>query len=222
MGNDQAMRFLIWGAGGHGKVVADLVRAMGARVEGFIDADPTKLGAVVEPGGGRVILLHDHERVSWAETLEQEVEAIALAIGNNAVRLSCLGVASRMRVPPLIHPAAAVSPSAEIGRGSVVFAGAIVNASAEIGEAVILNSGAIVEHDCRVADGAHISPGAVLAGGVDVGTRSWIGAGATLIPGVVLGADVTVGAGAVVLHDVPDGQTVAGVPARRIDDKGQT
>ena len=221
MADARSIGFLIWGAGGHGKVVADLVRATGCRVEGYIDADDAKLGSVVEPGGGRVILLQGPAQTSLPDSLPQGVGAIALAIGNNSVRLSCLEIASTTRVPSLVHPAATVSPSAAVGRGAVVFAGAIINSGAAIGEAVILNSGAIVEHDCQLSDGVHVSPGAVLAGGVRVGKRSWIGAGATVIPGVTIGADVIVGAGAVVLHDVPDGQTVAGVPARRIDDRGQ-
>ncbi|HYJ91756.1 MAG TPA: acyltransferase [Pyrinomonadaceae bacterium] len=41
-----------------------------------------------------------------------------------------------------------------------------------------------------------------------------IGSNATIIAGVVIGQNALVGAGAVATHDVPDGATVAGVPAR--------
>lgn len=205
---------LIWGGGGHGKVVADILRACGHTVVGFVDADPTKLGQLVEPGGGRVVIAQDLflERVR-AGVL---VGAVALAIGRNPTRLDCLRALSEVMVPAFVHPSAIVSDSAGVGRGTVVFARAVINAAARIGDAVIINTGAIVEHDCVVGDGAHLSPGAVLTGGVSVGARSWIGAGATLIPGVRIGKDVIVGAGAVVLRDVPDGATVAGVPARII------
>ena len=40
-----------------------------------------------------------------------------------------------------------------------------------------------------------------------------MGAGATVIQNVSIGKNVTVGAGSVVIRDVPDGLTVAGIPA---------
>src|SRR5687768_10753094 len=157
---------LIWGAGGHGKVVADLVRASGHRLAGFIDDDPTKFGCEVEAGGARVVLreteLLDGVRTSGG--FPDGVDAVVLAIGDNAARERCLAALANGAVPFLVHPSAVVSPSVTIGRGTVVFPRAVINASASIGTAVILNSAAIIEHDCVVSDGAHISPGAILAG----------------------------------------------------------
>jgi acetyltransferase EpsM len=211
--------FLIWGAGGHGKVVAELVRACGNEVAGFVDVDPAKIGQVAEPGGARVVLLQGDllRRVRQHGSYPYGIDAMALAIGDNRQRQRGLGLLGECLVPHLVHPSATVSPSAVLGRGTVVFPRAVVNPDAWIGEAVIVNTRAVVEHDCRVAHGAHISPGAVLAGGVEVGERSWIGAGATVIQGVVIGSDATVGAGAVVLRDVPGNTVVVGVPARPID-----
>jgi acetyltransferase-like isoleucine patch superfamily enzyme len=51
---------------------------------------------------------------------------------------------------------------------------------------------------------------------VVIGDDAYIGAQAMLMPGVRVGAAAVVGAGAVVTHDVADGATVAGVPARPI------
>jgi sugar O-acyltransferase (sialic acid O-acetyltransferase NeuD family) len=208
--------FVIWGAGGHGKVVADLVRACGHQLAGFIDADSGKLGREMEPGGGRVILDQRQflDQTGNAASRAARTPSVALAIGDNAARQRCLLLLGDWPVPSLVHPSAIVSPSVVIGRGTVVFALAVINAAARIGSAVIINSGAMIEHDCVVSDGAHVSPGAVLAGGVTIGERSWIGAGATIIQGVTIGADVTVGAGSVVLRNVVDGSVVAGVPAR--------
>jgi acetyltransferase-like isoleucine patch superfamily enzyme len=41
-----------------------------------------------------------------------------------------------------------------------------------------------------------------------------IGSGAVIMCGITIGQDAMIGAGAVVTRDVPDGATVAGVPAR--------
>jgi sugar O-acyltransferase (sialic acid O-acetyltransferase NeuD family) len=217
------MRFLIWGGGGHGKVVADLIRATGGTVTGFIDSHPSLLNLQVEPGGGRVLLTEDafQIRLQQPAGIGDVADAVAIAIGTNALRLDRVRRLGALAAPPLQHPAAVVSASAWIGAATVVFAGAIVNADARLGDAVIANTACVIEHDCRIGEGAHISPGAVLAGGVTVGARTWIGAGATVIQGVSIGADALVGAGAVVIRDVPDGARVAGVPARPLREAGR-
>ncbi|MDP9349428.1 MAG: NeuD/PglB/VioB family sugar acetyltransferase [Gemmatimonadota bacterium] len=217
-------RFLVWGGGGHGKVVADLLRALGHQVAGYVDSDAGKLGEQVEPGGGRVVRTQEGflAELEGREEYPPEVDAVALAIGNNPVRLECARRLGSLGIPPLVHPSAIVSPSAVLGRGTVLFPRAVVNAAASVGEAAIINTGAIVEHDCVVGDGAHLSPGAVLTGGAQVGPCSWIGAGAVVLPGVRVGAGVVVGAGAVVIRDVRDGAKVVGVPARSIAQEGQS
>jgi sugar O-acyltransferase (sialic acid O-acetyltransferase NeuD family) len=217
--------FLIWGAGGHGKVVADLVRARGHTLAGYIDRDPSKLGTVAEPGGAQVVIAEQEllELLRAGQPLPANAGAVALGIGNNAARNACVRSLIELRVmtPPLIHPSATVSPSACFGHGTVVFAGAVVNANAAVHQAVIVNSAAVVEHDCVLHEGVHVSPGAVLTGGVEVGAMSWVGAGAIIIPGIRVGAGATVGAGAVVIRHVPDGATVAGNPAALIKKKSE-
>lgn len=210
--------FLIWGGGGHGKVVADLVRAAGHRLVGYIDADNMKLGQMVEPGGGRVILAEGDllQHLPGHSRYPESADGIALGIGNSRDRMRCLAALDGRHTPPLVHPSAVLSPSVVLGRGTVVFAAAVIQAAATIGEGVIVNTGAIIEHDCHVGDGAHISPGAILAGGVSVGDGSWVGAGATVMPGVRIGAGAMIGAGAVVLRAVANGITVVGIPARPV------
>lgn len=207
---------LIWGAGGHGKVVADLVRALGHGVAGYADHDQAKWGTVAEPGGATVVI----SEADLVQLLDQGgslpccATAVALALGDNETRLRSAKRAARALMPALVHPAATVSESARLGAGTVVFAGAVVNAAATIGSAAIINTAAVVEHDCTVGDGAHVAPGAVLTGAVNVGRATLVGARAVVLPGVNIDADVLVGAGAVVAGDVAAGMVVAGVPAR--------
>ncbi|HEY0777081.1 MAG TPA: acetyltransferase [Gemmatirosa sp.] len=211
-------RILIWGGGGHGRVVADLARELGHRIVGYVDRDADKVGQVVEPGGGRVVMAEQPflDGIARGEPYPCDATLVALAIGDNAARLAAVARLNPPTVSTLVHPTAVCSPSARIGPGTVVFACAVVNASATVGTAAIVNTGAIVEHDCVLDDGAHLSPGAVLGGAVRVGYAAWIGAGATVIPGVRVGRNAIVGAGAVVIRDVPDGATVVGNPARAI------
>lgn len=212
-GND-TKRILIWGAGGHGKVVADIVRALGYQLMGFVDQDIKRLGNIVEPLGA-TLLLDENSLLTAPQRAQAIAHTMAIAIGDNIARLNALRLSEPyFDVPPLIHPSALVSPSALFGPATVVMPGAIINAGATIGRACILNTACVIEHDCSLSDGVHISPHATLAGNVTVGAQAWIGANATVLPGRRVGDGAIVGAGAVVVNDVATGQTVAGVPAR--------
>lgn len=197
------MRLIIWGAGGHGKVVLDVAMASGEYEDiVFADDDPPAAGEFqgrpvvgMPVDGGGVFLV---------------------SIGDNRTRAACYKKASESGLLPatLIHPSAVVSPSARIGAGTVVMPRVVVNAEARIGEDCILNSGVVVEHDCVVGDHVHLSPGVVLGGGVRVGAFAQLGIGVIALPGAEIGEGAVVGAGAVVLKTVAPGVTVVGVPAR--------
>ena len=200
----------LWGAGGHAKVVADVARAMGLHVAGFIDEFSTRHG---QDYYGAKILGGEN----WLHSAEADRSCeVFVAIGDNSARLRCLNTAIQAgyTVPSFIHPAANVSPTARLEPGTVVMAGAIVQADTVIGIGGIINTGASVDHDGVLGRGVHVAPGARLAGQVSVGDRTLIGVSAAVIPQICIGHDCVVGAGASVVSDVLDGQTVAGVPAR--------
>ncbi len=206
-------RMVLIGAGGHAKVVADVVLRMGSyEMVGCLDDDPATWGRSVLDlpvlgGLDRLAALRD-EGVDWC----------LVAVGDNRARLALAGKAAALGYGfhVAIHPRAMVAPSARLGEGTVVASGAVINPDAVIGRHAIINTAAVVEHDNRLGDGVHVSPGAVLCGGVTVADRSQIGAGARVIPGVRIGADCIVGAGAVVVRDLPDRVVAVGVPARVI------
>jgi UDP-perosamine 4-acetyltransferase len=209
----ETSEFLVWGAGGHGRVVADLVRGLGHAVLGYADANRTLLDSVADAAGARVIAMEE-QLVAWLG--QGNLHALALGVGTNRSRLDRSRLLPEERLPPLVHPAAVIGSGVRIAAGTVVLAGAVVNTQALLGRAVIINTAAVIEHDVRVGDGAHISPGAVLAGASQVDAEAWIGANATVLPGVRVGSGAIVGAGAVVVTDVLPGATVVGNPARRI------
>jgi len=200
----------VYGASGHGKVVADLALASGRKVHGFIDDAPSSsvrhvLGIPVLGG------------FDWlAKRAQQFNIAVALGVGDNDARCRVAERCRALDIPllSLIHPSAVVSSSAAIGNGTVLMAQVVVNADATIGDEVILNTGSIVEHDCKVGDGAHLSPKSAMGGASSLGMKSWLGMGAVLIHGVRVGANSVVGAGGVVIHNLPDNIVAIGVPAR--------
>lgn len=205
-------RFVIWGAGGHGRVVHDVLVACGDEVVGFVDRNPPGSHLSI---GGAVRLPVASEAELAGGTLPFGATAVACGVGDCAGRLAgFLAWSGRHRSPARVHPSAILGTGVQVGEGSVVMPGVVINAGARIGRAAIVNTSAVVEHDCVLDDGVHVSPGAVLCGDVQVGRATWIGAGAVIIPGRRLGAGVTVGAGSTVLVDVPDGTTVVGSPAR--------
>lgn len=207
------MRLLIWGAGGHAKVVADVARASGWEVVAFLDDDPAKQGQLFygAPVRGPQTLT---PIPSPGGRAEPEC-SVFVAIGNNAVRERIMArvAASGQTSPVLVDPSARVSPTAVLEPGTVVMAGAVVQADAQIGRGGIINTGASVDHDCRLGACVHVAPGARLTGQVEVGDRTLIGAGAVVVPKIRIGMDNTVGAGAVVVRDSQAGQVLVGVPA---------
>ncbi len=202
---------LILGAGGHAKVVAETALASSAASRiAFLD------DRALPPVLGLPLLGPLHQ--SLDPSIREQFPAALVAIGHPVTRQRWIAQlqAAGYRLPPLIHPSAWISPSAQIGIGSVVLALAAVQAQAIIGAGSILNTGCSVDHDAQLGNGVHICPGARLAGEVQVGDRSWIGIGASVIQQIRIGADVTVGAGAAVVSDLPNGVTAVGVPARAL------
>jgi sugar O-acyltransferase (sialic acid O-acetyltransferase NeuD family) len=203
---------VIVGAGGHGKVVVDIIRAAG-RYEpvGFLDADPalagTRVGGLPVFGAFNLLpKLRQQHRVSRA----------IVAIGDNRARYRYAGLlkAEGLELVNAIHPTAFVSPTAVLGTNVVVAPHATVVTEAHVGDSAIINTTAVVDHECDVGTAAHVCPAVALAGRVRVGEFAFVGIGAKVIQCRAVGAHAVIGAGAVVIEDVPDHATAVGVPAR--------
>jgi len=205
---------LIAGAGGHGKVVADIAETVGRWNQiAFLDKRYESIRNIKKY---QVL-----GNMQMAAELLPEYSDIVVAVGDSNLRLDLLAQFSGLGfgLPVLAHPLAWVSPSARVGAGCVICAQAAIGVDAMLGRGVIVNTGACVDHDNLIGDGVHICPGANLSGGVQIGQGSWLGVGCSVIQGISIGDDVIVGAGAVVIDDVAANMTVAGVPARNIDSR---
>lgn len=197
------------GSGQHAAVVYEAALLSNIAISGFVTMD-------VDPGPR----LFD---CRWLGQLEAVVDQgigrdsqFIVACGDNSLRrkISEHVMAQGLGLASITHPAAILSPSADVGPGTVVFAGAIIGPRARLGCGVIVNHAASVDHDCKVADYANICPGARLAGAVNCGPGAFVGMNASILQGLQLGESAIVGAGAVVTQDVLPAQTVVGVPAR--------
>lgn len=208
------MDVVIVGAGGHGKVVLDILQAEGKyRPVGFLDADPSLSGMTVS---GLPVL----GAVNQIPRLrQQKLRHAIVAIGDNRTRSTYAKLLQEqgLELISAVHPTASVSRSVKLGCNVVIAAGAVVTAEATLGDSVILNTGGIVDHECVVGDAVHVCPAAVLAGRVRVGPGAFIGLGARVIQCLTIGEHAVIGAGAVVLRDIPAHVTAVGVPARVLE-----
>lgn len=195
-------RLVIIGAGGHGKVCAEIAELNGYDEIVFLD-DSNGLNVA-------------GKSTDWPRYAEDS--ELFVAIGNSGVRKKLLEEMSLAgcRIATLIHPSSTVSKYATIKTGTVVMAGAVINTSAFVGQGSIINTCSSVDHDCVIGEYSHISVGAHLCGTVFVGANVWVGAGATVKNNISICADAFIGAGAVVVKDIDEIGVYVGVPARKL------
>ncbi len=203
--NDTSL--IIYGGGGHGKSLIELIRAEGKHsIAGIVDDG--------QIAGGELL------GIKWLggqETLEpiykQGVHQAVNAVGGiSSIKLR-IDVFERLKkvgfaFPAVVHPSAVLEKSCNIIAGAQIFPLAYIGSSVKVGFGCIVNTGAILSHDCEIGDYVNISPGAILAGSVQVGRATLIGMGVTINLDVQIGANVRIGNSATVKADVPDGTVV--------------
>ncbi|TKH45571.1 acetyltransferase [Paenibacillus terrae] len=212
------MSYIVFGTGGHAKVIVDILRSCGEKIIGVLD------DFCNEEEWNGLPVLGDINQVD--KLLFQYPGALFIvAIGDNTIRMKIVSQlkAATVKFGTAAHPSAVIAPSASIGEGTVVMPNSVINADAYVGEHTIINTAATIDHDCRIEDFVHISPGVHMAGGVQIGCCAHIGIGASLIPGVRVGCDTIVGAASCVIRDLPENVIAVGCPAKVIKtykDKG--
>jgi len=197
----------IIGAGGHGKVVLDIIsKSEQYQAVAFLDDDSNLHNETINGlkvlGGSKQALDDD--------------KAVIIAVGNNKIREKLFKImkSNDLEIINAVHPGTVINSFVSTGEGIVIAAGAVINPNAVIEDNVIINTGVTVDHDCIIEKNVHLSPGVNLGGNVTVQRGAHIGIGATVLPGINIGRNSVVGAGAVVTKDVSDDVTVVGVPAK--------
>ena len=199
-------KLVIFGGGGHAKVVADIAIKNGFEIEGFLDDNDSVSSVMGYPVLGKI-----DDCVRFKDTC-----AFAIGIGNNAARKKIFEKYADFEYPVLVHPTASIGIETKVGKGTVVMPMAVINACAEIGEFSVVNSAAVVELDCRVGSFCLIAPNATMCGVSEIGNMVWLGACCALNPTVKICDGVTVGSGAIVVKNITEAGTYVGVPAKKI------
>jgi len=189
----------VYGASGHGLVVADIAKACGYK---------------------KIIFIDDGDNIYPCFTEINKTIDIPLifGVGDNIIREKLFKRVeeSNLNIITLIHPSAIVSPHVEISRGTVIMPNVVVNTNTNIGKGVILNSSAVIEHENYIDDFVHISPNVSLAGNVTINANSHIGIGSTVIQSIIIGKNSIIGAGSVVLNNIKNNTLAYGNPCRSI------
>lgn len=194
---------ILLGAGGHAKVLLSLARAVGLELKGVCDQELAQQR--IERWRALPVLGTDSVLDSFDIAQVGLINGVGQLVGGSVRRALYLRMRQRgFRFPALVHPTAWVDPSASLGDGVQVMAGAVIQADCRIGENSIVNTGATIDHDCVIGAHVHVAPGCSLCGGVHVRDQAFIGAGSTIIQGCRVGQGAVLSAGAVLDRDLSD------------------
>ena len=199
------MKLMIIGASGHGKVVADIAEKNGYNDIEFYDDDYTLTHC------GKWPVVGTTENIDIGGEID-----LFVAVGNNEIRKKLIEKYSNSNIVTLIHPDAVLADEVDIGRGTIVQAGAVIDPYVKLGKGCIINKHVSISHDCNIGNYIHTAPGSRVCGTVKIGDETWIGAGATVINNVNVCGHCMIGAGAVVVNNIEVSGTYVGVPARLI------
>lgn len=202
-------RVVIYGAGGHGKVIADIVEKSGKTVMAFVDDAETLWDKSI---WGRPVWRGTSHLLEYAK---KETFSVIIGIGDNHCRREIKKTLESAGIcfAAAIHPSAQLANDVNIGEGTVIMANSVINPGARVGGHCIVNTAVVIGHDCIIDDFVHISSGSLLGGSVQVGHSSWIGLGATVINNIYIAEHAIIGAGSVVIRNVHANTVVVGNPA---------
>lgn len=190
----------LYGAGGHCKVVIDILESNNLKPDNIVDDSPEEDSFMGLPLT-KPRLVYD--------------KAI-ITIGNCSVRKRIAEHITVNTYLTAIHPSSIICGNVPVGEGTVIAHGAIVQSDARIGRHCILNTKSSVGHDVIINDYVHVASGATVCGGCEIGECTWIGAGSVVKQGIHIGKNCMIGAGSVVVKDIPDNVVAFGNPCRII------
>jgi acetyltransferase EpsM len=207
-------KILVYGAGGHAKVIFDvIINETNQEFEfiGFLDDNV-------------------HENQIFEETVYNDINffknkyegekiGVVLAFGDNNIRkkkYELLKNDDSFYFPSIAHKNSCISKHVKIGKGNVIMAGVIINPSTVVGDFCIINTSSSIDHDCFIEDFVNISPGCTLGGKVNIGSYTFIGIGTTIKHNIKIGSENFVGAGSLITKNFLNNSLIYGAPAKMI------
>lgn len=201
-------RLIIIGAGGHGKVCANIAYDMKKwdTIEFLDDGYPEKL---------KVLNFDVIGNLESVDKLSNDYDYF-VAVGDNYLRrkiLTCLMELNK-NIATIIHPTVTIGLKCDVGIGTSVHQNVVINTDSKVGKGCIINTSTIIEHENVIEDFVHLSPNVTLGGQVVVRECSWIGIGSVVKNNVYITKQVVVGAGSLVLKSIKTSGMYFGSPVR--------
>jgi sugar O-acyltransferase (sialic acid O-acetyltransferase NeuD family) len=194
----------IIGAGGHSKVIIDIIRELGNyNIIGIYDDNKTGYFSGIKIIG----------KIS---EIKNTTDYFIIGIGNDKIRKKIAEEYHQLKWATLIHPKTIISKTSTIQEGTVICAGAIIQTEVIIGKHCIINTNCNIDHESIIGDYCSICPSSTICGQVKVGESSFIGANSTIIQTIEIGKECIIGAGTVVIRNIPNNSKAVGNPARII------
>ena len=207
---------IILGAGGHAKVIYDVLTQLEAEVIGCVSPDlevGSKFCNTRILGGDKVIQNFHKDEILLVNGIgslpyKQKRWEIALKMRNDGYKFATI-----------IHPKAIIATEVELCEGVQIMAGVVIQAGSKISQDTIINTGVLIDHDCTIRQNCHLAPGSSLCGGVEIGSNTHIGAGAILTEYISIGSNCKIGAGSLIYKSVADNVSLKQVNELKIGPK---
>jgi sugar O-acyltransferase (sialic acid O-acetyltransferase NeuD family) len=195
---------VIFGAGGHTKVIIDLINTL---------QDYEIVGIYDDSKEG---FFQNIPIIGKIHQINTNYDEYIIGIGNNEIREKIYNQYQNLPWAVLIHPKSIVAKNAIVNKGTVIFAGAVIQTDVTIGKHCIINTNCNIDHECILSDFTSICPGSTICGNVQIGKLTFIGANSTIIQGITIGNKCLTGAGSVIIKNIENNKKVVGNPGRII------
>lgn len=190
------------GAGGHCKIVIDLIEELNQyEIIGIYDDN-------------KIDFFENIKILGNISSLDTTIDNFFICIGNENVRKNIYTKFNYLNYPVLIHPSAIISKKAKICDGTLICAGAVIQTGVIINKQCIINTSSTIDHESYIDEFSSVSPNAVICGRVKIGKRTFIGANATIIQCKEIGDDCVIGAGSVIIKNIGNNIKIVGNPGK--------
>jgi len=206
------MRLGIYGAGGNGRGLMDVVRK-GQLQRGKEYEEVFFIDDVIGKDTFYDAKVYSYEQVKSLYGPDELEIAISLGDPTHREMLFEKIKGDQYHLATVIEKNADISPSVCLGEG-VLIANATISSDAVIEDNVLISAHAIIGHDTIVRKHCVVSAAAFVAGHCQVMEKVYVGPCSSVRDRILIGESSVIAMGAAVYKDVPANATAMGNPAR--------